>query len=233
MALLEAQAAGVPVVAGRGGWRGGHRRGRRRPACWSSRARRRPSPRPSGRCCSTRRDGAPWVVRRRRACWRGTIWRRRARGWPTRCWPTCGCRRARLPDPPRQHELERGRPHPGSDRHPAERSAGGRRWRPGGCRRASPTAACITSPLARARETAALLGFADPPERPAAGRRWRWGSFEGRTLAELRAEHGADDARARGRRARFPAARRREPAAGRRPAGRLSARARGDRVATM
>jgi probable phosphoglycerate mutase len=50
-------------------------------------------------------------------------------------------------------------------------------------------AACVASPLRRARQTAELLGF---PE-PATDRRlaeMRWGRFEGRTLAELRAEHG-------------------------------------------
>ncbi len=49
--------------------------------------------------------------------------------------------------------------------------------------------ACITSPLSRARETAALLGFADPPSDPRLAE-MRWGSFEGRTLDDLRAEHG-------------------------------------------
>lgn len=50
-------------------------------------------------------------------------------------------------------------------------------------------AACRTSPLARARETAALLGFPDavPDARLA---EMRWGGFEGRRLAELRAELG-------------------------------------------
>ena len=51
-------------------------------------------------------------------------------------------------------------------------------------------AACRTSPLRRAAETAALLG------RPAASPDDRliemdWGAFEGRTLAELRTERGA------------------------------------------
>ena len=50
-------------------------------------------------------------------------------------------------------------------------------------------ATCITSPLRRARETAALLGF------PHAATDLRlaemnWGAFEGRLLPELRAEHG-------------------------------------------
>ena len=49
--------------------------------------------------------------------------------------------------------------------------------------------ACLTSPLARARETAALLGFAAAPA-DARLAEMRWGTFEGRTLAELRAEHG-------------------------------------------
>ena len=49
--------------------------------------------------------------------------------------------------------------------------------------------ACLTSPLSRARETAGLLGFRDPPSDPRLVE-MRWGSFEGRTLAELRAEGG-------------------------------------------
>ena len=52
-------------------------------------------------------------------------------------------------------------------------------------------APCWSSPLRRARETAALLGFPD------AATDWRlaemrWGSFEGRRLAELRDELGDD-----------------------------------------
>ena len=50
-------------------------------------------------------------------------------------------------------------------------------------------AVCITSPLARARETAALLGLRDATE-DARLVEMAWGSFEGRTLAELRADHG-------------------------------------------
>jgi broad specificity phosphatase PhoE len=50
-------------------------------------------------------------------------------------------------------------------------------------------AVCRTSPLARARETAAILGFAATPT-DARLAEMRWGMFEGRTLAELRAEHG-------------------------------------------
>lgn len=60
-------------------------------------------------------------------------------------------------------------------------------WRlPAGFERAT----CVTSPLRRARETAAILGFPDAPgdERLA---EMRWGSFEGRTLDELRADDGA------------------------------------------
>lgn len=49
--------------------------------------------------------------------------------------------------------------------------------------------ACITSPLSRTRETAALLGFPDPPSDPRLAE-MRWGSFEGRTLEDLRAERG-------------------------------------------
>ncbi|HEX6011037.1 MAG TPA: histidine phosphatase family protein [Geminicoccaceae bacterium] len=50
-------------------------------------------------------------------------------------------------------------------------------------------AACLTSPLARACETAAILGFAAAPA-DARLAEMRWGAFEGRTLAQLRAEHG-------------------------------------------
>ena len=50
-------------------------------------------------------------------------------------------------------------------------------------------AACVTSPLARARETATLMGFGGPAE-DARLAEMAWGSFEGRTLTELRAELG-------------------------------------------
>jgi broad specificity phosphatase PhoE len=50
-------------------------------------------------------------------------------------------------------------------------------------------AACIASPLRRARQTAGLLGFLEPEIDPRLAE-MRWGSFEGCTLAELRAEHG-------------------------------------------
>ena len=52
-------------------------------------------------------------------------------------------------------------------------------------------ARCITSPLRRAAETAALLGC---PSAPVDGRlvEMDWGAFEGRTLAELRAELGPE-----------------------------------------
>ena len=50
-------------------------------------------------------------------------------------------------------------------------------------------APCFSSPLRRARQTAAILGWPDAPtDRRLA--EMRWGEFEGRTLAELRAEHG-------------------------------------------
>lgn len=48
---------------------------------------------------------------------------------------------------------------------------------------------CMTSPLARARETATLLGFARPVVDPRLAE-MRWGAFEGRILAELRDEMG-------------------------------------------
>ena len=49
---------------------------------------------------------------------------------------------------------------------------------------------CLVSPLARARETAALLGFGEPVVVPELIE-MDWGTFEGRTLAALRAEGGA------------------------------------------
>ena len=58
-------------------------------------------------------------------------------------------------------------------------------------------AACVTSPLGRARETALLLGFAEPAED---GRliEMAWGSFEGHTLAELRGRPGMRELEAAG-----------------------------------
>ncbi len=50
-------------------------------------------------------------------------------------------------------------------------------------------AACVTSPLRRARETAALLGWPSPASEPRLAE-MSWGRFEGRTLPELRAELG-------------------------------------------
>lgn len=49
---------------------------------------------------------------------------------------------------------------------------------------------CLVSPLARARETAALLGWPEPEPEPALIE-MDWGCFEGRRLADLRAEFGA------------------------------------------
>ncbi len=48
-------------------------------------------------------------------------------------------------------------------------------------------AACYVSPLLRARETAALLGFAEPVIEPAIIE-MDWGAYEGRTIADLRAD---------------------------------------------
>jgi broad specificity phosphatase PhoE len=53
------------------------------------------------------------------------------------------------------------------------------------------TCACLTSPLARARETAALLGRADAVIEPAVIE-MDWGGYEGRTVAELRADPALD-----------------------------------------
>ena len=50
-------------------------------------------------------------------------------------------------------------------------------------------AACVSSPLARARETAALMGLTEVAEDVRLAE-MDWGGFEGRTLAELRAELG-------------------------------------------
>lgn len=51
------------------------------------------------------------------------------------------------------------------------------------------TAACMASPLERTRETAALLGFTTPRLDPRL-REMGWGSYEGRTLEELRLTEG-------------------------------------------
>lgn len=50
-------------------------------------------------------------------------------------------------------------------------------------------AVCMTSPLVRARETAALMGFVDAVEEARLAE-MAWGSFEGRRLPQLRAELG-------------------------------------------
>ena len=52
----------------------------------------------------------------------------------------------------------------------------------------------VTSPLTRARETAALLGADDPPTDPRL-KEADWGEWEGRVLPELRAELGEELAR--------------------------------------
>ena len=139
MALLEAQAAGRAGGRRSRGRRARHRRRRRPPGC--STEPRSPPAFAAGRPRAPGRPGAParhGRVRRRRVCWRGTIWRRRAAqaGGGAGRSADAGMRICLI-----RHgstALERGRPHPGSDRHPAERSAGGRRSAPGGCRRASP-----------------------------------------------------------------------------------------------
>lgn len=48
---------------------------------------------------------------------------------------------------------------------------------------------CFVSPLLRARETAAVAGFAEPVVLPELIE-MDWGDFEGQTLRDLRAEHG-------------------------------------------
>jgi probable phosphoglycerate mutase len=53
------------------------------------------------------------------------------------------------------------------------------------------TARCLTSPLTRARETAAQLGRADAVIEPAVIE-MDWGSYEGRTVEELRADAALD-----------------------------------------
>ena len=50
------------------------------------------------------------------------------------------------------------------------------------------TCPCLTSPLARARETAALLGRTEAVVEPAVIE-MDWGGYEGRTVEELRADH--------------------------------------------
>ena len=51
------------------------------------------------------------------------------------------------------------------------------------------TAPCLSSPLRRARETAELLGFAEPVLAPELVE-MRWGEYEGHRLAELRERFG-------------------------------------------
>lgn len=52
-------------------------------------------------------------------------------------------------------------------------------------------AACVASPLARARETAVILGFPAATTDPRLAE-MSWGAFEGRTLAKLRAQLGPE-----------------------------------------
>ena len=127
MAMLEAQAAGVPVVAGpRAACR--HRGRRLHGPVDRAALAARPLPPASARCCRTRSAGGAWVVRRRRGVLaRHDLLPARRRRRRHRL----GDRRARLPDPAREHELERGRSHPGPDGRPAEptRAGAGAGWR--------------------------------------------------------------------------------------------------------
>ena len=138
-----------------------------------------------------------------------------------------GCRRARLPDPPRAHELERGWPHPGPDRHSLERRRAGAGSDLAAARRLRTAAPASPARWHGRARRPALLGFADPPSDPRLAE-MRWGNFEGRTLDEPARRSTARRCAISRPGARFPAARRREPADGRRPAGILSARPRGD-----
>ena len=84
----------------------------------------------------------------------------------------------------------------------------------------------LSSPLRRARETAALLTGRPPTIEPRLIE-MDWGAWEGRALAELRAQAPGAWRRNEAPRPGFPAARRREPARGRRPPASAARRAGG------
>ena len=129
-----------------------------RPACWSSRARPRPSRRRSGRSCSTRSGGAPWVAAAQaRVLARHDLAPARARLADGAGRSAGAGMRVCLIRHGSTSWNEEGRIQGQTD---IPLSDGGRAqvraWRlPAGFA----DAACVTSPLARARETAALLGL--------------------------------------------------------------------------
>ena len=212
MALLEAQAAGLPVVAGRSGGVAGDRRGRRDRAARAGRRRgrlRRGGPR------AARRPG------RAASAWASAAMQRAAREHDIavaaalldRASPRLIADRRDDPaprHPPRPDRLERGRADPGPHRPPAERGRARPVARRAAAARMGRTRDCLSSPLMRAMETARLLGL-DPQPEPRLIE-MAWGEWEGQSLAELRAELGDEHGGERGARARFPPARRREPA---------------------
>ena len=196
MVLLEAQACGVPVIAGpRAG-------GRRRSSptasagCWCPRRRRRI--RRSGRdaCLPMRTDAARWQ--------RG----RATTSAPSHDLPAAAAaldaivararrRRASACTPMIVAFLRHGRTawnDRRADAGPCRRPALGRpvatRCNGGACRASLAAAQVVASPLARARETAALLG-AQAVAIDDALVEMDWGDWEGETLDALKAGHGA------------------------------------------
>src|SRR3954452_18973090 len=128
---------------------------------------------------------------------------------------------ARVPDPARQHGVERGRPHPGPHRHPAQRR------RPGADRRLAPAGrvhgrALLVEPApARPRDRG-------PPRLPRRGdrlaaRRDALGLVRGPAAGRAAGRAGRRPRRQRTPRPRLPPARRREPARGRGAARELPA----------
>ena len=224
LAMLEAQAAGLPVVAGR---EGGVAEvvqdgitGRPRPR----RAIRRPSPRRPGRLLADHGGGRRWAARQH-ASSRASAASRRPR------------RRSRM------HWQQAENPG-GASMTPLLLIRHGARpgTRPAGCR-AGPTSASRPAGRAEVAALAAAAGLgrgalagepAAPGERdrgaaqrPAARVEPRliemdWGAWEGR-MAPSCAPMPLPGWPPRGPRARSPAARRRKPARGRRPPGALAA----------
>ena len=104
-------------------------------------------------------------------------------------WRCCDERAVR-PAAPRPDRLERRRPPAGLDRHPAQRRRRGRRDDAGACRRRPIGWRRMCSPLQRARRTAELVQPPAPVTVESRLREMSFGVWEGKSVAQLRAEGG-------------------------------------------
>ena len=204
------------------GGQGGVRHGAARGAGGGAAGRRRPKRRRAGDR-RRRRDRPARAGRRRGRLRRGGRGAARRSGAPRSAWarPRCGAPRATTTSPPprrcstgisarldgrgddpaprhppRRDRLERGRADPGPHRPPAQRGRARASSRRARCPTDWAGAHCLSSPLARAMETARLLGL-DPQPEPRLIE-MAWGEWEGQSLAELRARaRRGDGARTR------------------------------------